>query len=146
MSWISKFLGDRQEAPASATEDAVDHASKDLPEGTVRTGPSIAEQLRDDDPGDAPDSGVVGHGDILASLRSHLMSTAEKHGRPLGTGELQDDVDLYEAGYLDSLMAAEFLVLAEREFGVSLPDWLIGGQANTLETLARYISGELGSD
>ncbi len=85
------------------------------------------------------------HGHILQGLRAHLTATAEKHDRPIRPDELRDDADLFEEGYLDSLMASEFLVLAEKEFGVPLPDWLIGGKANTLEGLARYVADELAS-
>jgi len=146
VSWIKKVLGGDEEVPATAPENAADRASQEVVDGAVQTDASATEQRPDRKPEVAARGGTPEHSQILASLRRHLTKTTEKHGRSLGANELQDDVDMYEAGYLDSLMAAEFLVLAEGEFGVSLPDWLIGGQANTLETLAQYIAGELESN
>lgn len=77
------------------------------------------------------------------SLRSHLVSVLEDE-RGLTAEEVDVSVDLYESGYLDSLRTSEFLLLAEKEFGVSLPDYIIGGSANTLEALAVHIESGLG--
>ena len=119
MSWLSKLMGDKNEAPDEGA--------------TTEAGGESASVVSAD------------HGEILAGLRRHLAATVAKGGVDVGAEGIRDDVDLYEAGYLDSLTASEFLVLAEREFGVRLPDWLIGGQANTLDSLARYIENELSS-
>ncbi len=83
--------------------------------------------------------------EIVAALKQHLE--AVHHSKAIVTERLDFDphVDLYEAGYLDSIDASQFLLLAEKQYGVSLPDWLIGGQASTLAALAAYIDGELTS-
>jgi acyl carrier protein len=94
---------------------------------------------------EAPTTGSHTHEDILMGLRAHLVTTARNGGRKLDDAGIVTDVDLYEAGYLDSLTASEFLVMAEKQFGVHLPDWLIGGQANTLDSLAGYIATQLSS-
>jgi hypothetical protein len=83
--------------------------------------------------------------EIVASLRRYVLETAAANGRALAAGDLRDDVDFYEAGYLDSLSASSFLVLAEKQYGVQLPDWLMGGRGSTLVKLARYIEREMGA-
>ncbi len=155
MSWISKILGkdepgepgavDAQDGGSDAVADTVVEAVAGEATETAAPSESTSEHPVpvQEPPGEAgagPD-----HAGIVASLRAHLTAVAEKHDQPLRPDELRDDADLFEAGYLDSLMASEFLVLAEKQFGVPLPDWLIGGKANTLETLARYIADEMPS-
>jgi acyl carrier protein len=122
MSWISRIFGEKPERP---------------------------ERHQDAEPRHDGASGGVSsadHGEILASLTGYLAVVAEKNGRMLGTADLQADVDLYEAGYLDSVSSTEFLLLTEKEYGVQLPDWLIGGPANTLDKLARHIEAQLNTD
>jgi acyl carrier protein len=126
---ISRILGKSDDEPSPAGEPATrnEAGSQAAPEGA-----EAAE-------------GSVGPARILAGLKAHLAASAEEAGKSLDGVALQDDVDLYEAGYLDSLTASEFLIRAEKDFGVELPDWLIGGRANTLASLARYIDAELSS-
>jgi acyl carrier protein len=129
------MLGKNDAKPAEAEASA---ARQDAP-------PAEAAAL-DSDAGDRSAAAAPPRlAQILASLKVHLAASADEAGKSLGGVVLQDDVDLYEAGYLDSLTASEFLLRAEKEWGVQLPDWLIGGRANTLATLAGYIDGELGS-
>ena len=42
-----------------------------------------------------------------------------------------------------STFISEFLVLVEKQYGIALPDSLIGGRANTLTKLAAHIAGAL---
>jgi acyl carrier protein len=83
------------------------------------------------------------HQSILAELVSHLGTISRVPAAGTSAPRVDVDADLYEAGYLDSLSVPEFLVLAERSFGVALPDWLIGGHANSLTALATYIEAQL---
>jgi hypothetical protein len=38
---------------------------------------------------------------------------------------------------------SEFLVLLEKQYDVSIPDWILGGQGRTLTQLAAYIEAEI---
>lgn len=81
--------------------------------------------------------------EIVDALTAHLETVYRLHAGTADPITFDPDLNLYEAGYLDSLSASEFLLLAEGQFGVALPDWLIGGQANSLAALAGYIEAEL---
>ena len=81
--------------------------------------------------------------EIVASLKAHLEAVNRSHGKGADTADFDPHLDLYEAGYLDSLSASEFLLLAEKQYAIALPDWLIGGRANSLAALAVYIEAEL---
>lgn len=74
-------------------------------------------------------------------LRQHLETICRSRGKRL-PGSVNADVGLYESGYLDSLSGSEFLMLAEKSFGVPLPDWLLGAKASSLAKLAAYIEVE----
>jgi acyl carrier protein len=137
---ISRILGKGDE-PAQGGERSDGAATAAAPDAATAAAPDAATAATPDAAGDAP----LGHARILAGLKAHLAASAEASGKSLDGVALQDDVDLYEAGYLDSLIASEFLIRAEKDFGVELPDWLIGGRANTLASLARYIDGEQSS-
>jgi acyl carrier protein len=82
--------------------------------------------------------------EIVVALKGHLETVNRSHGQEVDAADFDPHLDLYEAGYLDSLSASEFLLLAEEQYGVALPDWLIGGRANSLAALAGYIETELG--
>ena len=92
---------------------------------------------------EATDTSSPDLGQIRASLKRNLVKMSAKSGGTLNEGDLKEDVDLYDAGYVDSMTASEFLILAEKEYGIRLPDWLIGGQENTLKSLASYIKSQL---
>jgi acyl carrier protein len=81
--------------------------------------------------------------EIVVALKAHLETVNRSHGKGADIVDFDPHLDLYEAGYLDSLSASEFLLLAEEQYGVALPDWLIGGRANSLAALAVYIEAEL---
>jgi acyl carrier protein len=81
--------------------------------------------------------------EIELALRAHLETVYRSHRKVADTADLDPQLDLYEAGYLDSLSASEFLALAEKQYGITLPDWLIGGSANSLAALAAYIEDKL---
>ncbi len=74
---------------------------------------------------------------MLAGLVTLL---AKATGRP--RAEIRVDLDLLESGDLDSLSSAEFLLAAERQFGVRIPDWVLGGEASTLEALAAFVHAD----
>jgi acyl carrier protein len=121
VSWLSRIFGGRPEVPE----------------------PGAAEPTAPTD--GAGQEASSSHGDIVAALRQFLRTAAENNGKSLGTVDVRDDIDIYEAGYVDSITASAFLVLAEKKYRVQLPDWLIGGQVNTLDKLARYIEDQLSS-
>jgi len=77
---------------------------------------------------------------IIEFLRLQVVAITKKQGRTLEANEIDTQVDLYEAGYIDSLSVSELLVQAEGKFGVRLPDYIVGGSVNTLGALADYIS------
>jgi acyl carrier protein len=81
--------------------------------------------------------------EIVVALKAHLGTVYRSHGKAADTADFDPHLDLYEAGYLDSLSASEFLLLAEEQYAIALPDWLIGGRANSLAALAVYIEAEL---
>jgi hypothetical protein len=83
--------------------------------------------------------------EIVVALKQHLETVHRAKAMVTAPLDFDPHVDLYDAGYLDSIDTSEFLLLAQRQYGVSLPDWLIGGQASTLAALAAYIDGELTS-
>lgn len=81
--------------------------------------------------------------EIVDALKTHLQAVYRSRGEAVDKAAFDPHLNLHEAGYLDSLSASEFLLLAERQYNVALPDWLIGGDANTLTALAEYIDAEL---
>jgi acyl carrier protein len=83
------------------------------------------------------------HPEIVHALKAHLIAVYRSRGETVDEAEFDPHLDLREAGYLDSLSTSEFLLLAEQQYAIALPDWLIGGQANTLAALAAYIEAEL---
>jgi acyl carrier protein len=80
------------------------------------------------------------HQQIVAALEVHLKTVYRSHRGDPAKVYFDPNLNLYEAGYLDSLSASEFLLLAEQQYALPLPDWLIGGQVNTLAALAEYIA------
>jgi acyl carrier protein len=85
----------------------------------------------------------VGREVIIVALRGHLETVWRATGKSLTQADLDENADLYEKGYVDSLSAAQFLLLSEKQFGVRLPDWLLGGRAKSLTELSDYIADEL---
>lgn len=83
------------------------------------------------------------HQEIVVALKAHLETVYRSHSESGDEVDFDPHLDLYEAGYLDSLSASEFLLLAEQQYAIALPDWLIGGRANSLAALAVYIEAEL---
>jgi acyl carrier protein len=81
--------------------------------------------------------------EIVVALKAHLETVYRSHGKAADTADFDPHLDLFDAGYLDSLSASEFLLLAEEQYAIALPDWLIGGRANSLAALALYIEAEL---
>ena len=80
---------------------------------------------------------------ILNALVAHLQTVHAASGKRPDSQPIDVDADLYESGYLDSLSVSQFLLLAEKQFGVTLPDWLIGQDTNSLAGLAGYIETQL---
>ena len=80
---------------------------------------------------------------ISAALRGHLETVWRAAGKSFNQSDFDPNADLYEKGYVDSLSAAQFLLLAEKQYSIRLPDWLLGGRAKSLAELADYIAGEL---
>jgi acyl carrier protein len=121
MGWWSRRLRESREAASDATRDADGSSTHRIDQA------GTSERRRE----------------IVAALKVHLETVHRSKATVAERLDFDPHVDLYEAGYLDSIGASEFLLLAERQYGVSLPDWLIGGQASTLSALAAYIEGEL---
>jgi acyl carrier protein len=75
---------------------------------------------------------------IIAFLRSRL---AGMQATAISVDAIDVNANFYQAGYLDSRSAAEFLVSLEAHYGVELPDWLLGiDDANTIAGLSRQIA------
>lgn len=81
--------------------------------------------------------------EIVRALQTHLATVHSSTRTPADETRFDPNLDLYEAGYLDSLNVSAFLLLTEQRYGISLPDWLIGAQANSLAALAAYIEAAL---
>ncbi|MCC7127086.1 MAG: acyl carrier protein [Acidobacteria bacterium] len=79
---------------------------------------------------------------IVQALIGHLRAVWRSANRADVDAAIDPAVDLYESGYLDSLNASQFLLAAEKQFGVPLPDWLLGGGANSLHMVADHIERE----
>lgn len=77
---------------------------------------------------------------IVEVLRGFVAAVAEQRGDALPKNRIDAAVNLLEAGYVDSLSASEFLVMAEQHFQVAIPDWLLGGPKGTLQGLAGFIA------
>ena len=90
-----------------------------------------------------PDMPPASREAIIAALKGHLETVWSSEGKPVEPADFSPDEDLYETGYVDSLSAAQFLLLAEKQYGIKLPDWLLGGRAKSLAALADYIGNEL---
>jgi acyl carrier protein len=107
-------------------------------ENAATTSPSDAKPG-----GSPPASSSVEREAIIAALRGHLETVWRAANKPFNLADFDQSADLYEKGYVDSLSAAQFLLLAEKQYGITLPDWLLGGRAKSLVDLADHISGEL---
>ena len=81
--------------------------------------------------------------EIVTALRCHLQTVWETNRKSFDVSEFNENDDLYDSGYVDSLSAPQFLLLAEKQYGVKLPDWLLGGQAKSVAALAEYIERQL---
>ena len=90
-----------------------------------------------------PAAAPVDRDAITAALRGHLEAVWRAAGKSFNQADFDPRADLYEKGYVDSLSAAQFLLLAEKQYAIRLPDWLLGGRAKSLAELADYIADEL---
>ena len=122
MGWFSKFINGGATAPSDNKPEVAFSDQKS--ELGVNTGQS-ADSTR---------------GSVIEFLRLQVVAITKKQGRALEANEVDAQVDLYEAGYIDSLSVSELLVQAEGRFGVRLPDYIVVGSVKTLEALADYIS------
>jgi acyl carrier protein len=75
---------------------------------------------------------------IVTFLRSRI---AGMQSSTTSADAIDVNANFYQAGYLDSRSAAEFLVALEAHYGVELPDWLLGlDEANTIAGLSKQIA------
>lgn len=56
--------------------------------------------------------------------------------------EVETDVGMYDAGYLDSLSAADFVVYIEEHYGQTLEQLDLVTEYETIAHLARWISSQ----
>ena len=122
MSWFSKLVNGGAAAPSDNKPQVA--ISDQNSESGVNTG----------------DNHDPTRGSVIEFLRLQVVAITKKQGRDLEASEIDTQVDLYDAGYIDSISVSELLVQAEGKFGVRLPDYIVGGSVNTLGALADYIS------
>jgi acyl carrier protein len=81
-----------------------------------------------------PTASVAG---IVDDLRGYIESKGR--GR-WSADEVDADINLWDAGYVDSLSYVEFLVYIEAQYGVSIPDVELTDRLSTLEALATFVA------
>jgi len=123
MGWRSLFSKNPDKASEGKAEDETATAP--------RTDPEVKSDRREE---------------IIRSLTAHLQTVRASKGRDGGEVDIDVRANLYEAGYVDSLGVSEFLLLAERQYGIELPDWLVGSQASSIAALAAHIETTLAQD
>lgn len=77
----------------------------------------------------------------VAGIVDDLRRYIESKGRGRwAADEVDADINLWDAGYVDSLSYVEFLVYIEAQYGVSIPDVELTDRLSTLEALATFVS------
>jgi len=107
---------------------------------------TASEGKAEDETAVAPRTGSDRREEIILSLTAHLQTVRASKSGTGGAAAIDVQADLYEAGYVDSLGVSEFLLLAEKQYGIELPDLLVGCEANSIAALAAYIETTLAKD
>ncbi len=76
------------------------------------------------------------HEDILESLRQHVIMLSKGE---LSRGDIDDDVDLYDAGYVDSVGVTEFVLRVKDQYALDLFDSQLGTELKSLRDVANRI-------
>jgi acyl carrier protein len=79
-------------------------------------------------------------GAIVESLRQHVVAVS---GGQLTLADVVDDVDMYDAGYVDSVGVTEFMVRVSSQYQLAIPDVKLGTELKSLRDVARYIETAL---
>ncbi|MCA9246819.1 MAG: acyl carrier protein [Planctomycetales bacterium] len=122
MNWLTRHLRKNPDE-ASTAADAADAS-------TGSGGSCVPSASKDE------------HAAILVRLKEHLVTVVKRTEREISVGSVDVDVNLYDAGYLDSMTASEFLIYAEKDFGVKIPDWVLGGAGGSLAAVAQFIDNQ----
>lgn len=92
--------------------------------------------LFDGSAGDAP-APAGDHEAVLADLRRLLCKVSNED---LREEEIDPTLEIYEAGYVDSITGAELLLQVEQQYGVFIPETELVGSLATLDALARHVA------
>jgi acyl carrier protein len=76
---------------------------------------------------------------VISDLRGHVASLSEGSVAP---SDVFDDVDICDAGYVDSVRVTEFRIRITTQYDISLPDWKIGTELKSLREIALHILSE----
>jgi acyl carrier protein len=104
-----------------------------------------ADEAREDRPstgGDAP-AAVLAAGtappafeEVMDDLVRWICANSSQK---LAREDVDPEVQLYDAGYVDSLKGAEMLVHIEKRYGLFIPETQLGGKLGQLDSLVRHI-------
>jgi len=89
--------------------------------------------------GDAPRSLATAGGGgeiVLGVLRGWISDNSEL---PLTVDQIDVDANLCDAGYIDSIKSAEFLVLIGERYGVFIPEADLVGKLSSLKSIVGHI-------
>ena len=112
-----------------------------------KKGSDKAEGARDDASREgAQASGGHGAGSHDAeAVRADLLAWVAANGaQPRPVEELHTDVSMCDAGYIDSIRAADLLAHVQQRYGARVPEVELVGRLSTLDALIAHIAGGAG--
>jgi acyl carrier protein len=78
--------------------------------------------------------------EIVESLRHHVVAVS---GGTLSLDDVVPDVDVYDAGYVDSVGVTQFMLCVRDQYQVVIADSRLGTELKSLRDLATRIHAEL---
>ncbi len=74
-------------------------------------------------------------------MRADLLAWVATHGAaPQAVEHIHTDVSMCDAGYIDSIRAADLLAHVERSYGVRVPEVELVGSLSTLNALIAHVA------
>ena len=112
-----------------------------------KKGSDKADRARDDagrEGAEAPGGQGAASHDADAVRADLLAWVAENGAQPRPVEELHTDVSMCDAGYIDSIRAADLLAHVQQRYGARVPEVELVGRLATLDALIAHIAGGAG--
>lgn len=110
-----------------------------------KKGSDKADKARDDaDREGAEAPGGAGSRDADAVRADLLAWVAANGAQPRPVEELHTDVSMCDAGYIDSIRAADLLAHVQQRYRARVPEVELVGRLSTLDALIAHIAGGAG--